>query len=116
MLFLRCCRSIRGGGTAEEAFGAEVFVNIGPVDPETATSDLPILSLFTGRMQQLGVPGQGYGDSAAVGEEHNEVVFGKLYVADGFARFRFHDTHARLPRIAVDRIRLAARFPAVRAT
>ena len=79
-------RLVCGGsrGAAEEAFGGEVFVEVGPMDAVAGAGDLPVGSLGGRGVEESGVPGQGDGDAAAVGEVDDEGGLGKTDVFDAF--------------------------------
>ena len=51
---------------AQEAFGAKVFVEIGPVDAEASARDFPIAALSGSGVEQAWIPHQWHADHAAI--------------------------------------------------
>jgi len=56
----------------EEAFDGDVLVDVGPVDADAAADEAPIGFLGWGSGSETREPGEGSGDSAAVGEAELE--------------------------------------------
>jgi hypothetical protein len=71
----------KGGRAAEQTFGAEVFVQIGPVDAIPGAGDSPFLALLFGGVQQLWIPGKRHGDSAPILQGHGQRVAEKVTFA-----------------------------------
>lgn len=59
------CR-VRCRCPAQQSFGAQVFVEVRPVDAIAAAAGLPDCPLFGGRVEEAGIPGEGHRDGAAI--------------------------------------------------
>src|SRR5271165_345629 len=52
-----CCLSGQGGGRSpQQTLGADVFVNVRPMDAVAAPGNLPVAPLLGGGMEQPGIP------------------------------------------------------------
>jgi hypothetical protein len=77
-------RSLTGGvgfrrwRAAQQAFGAEVFVEAGPVEAVASTGDLPIFALGGSGVEQAGIPHERHADNAAVAQGDAQGVVGEL--------------------------------------
>src|SRR3954452_21647478 len=92
----RCWRR----GTLQQAFSAQVFIDIGPVDTMAPTSDFPPLPLFRRSVEQARVPCQWDGDGAAVHEIDCQAVIINGNCLHTLVSFGRRNSHA-MPPIAV---------------
>src|SRR5215207_3411874 len=65
-----------GGDSAEQTSGAEVLVDLGPVDAFAVSNEPPIAPRSSGGVEQAWVPDQGHREGAAVRESDDELVGG----------------------------------------
>jgi len=88
----------RGGRrAAEQAFRAQVFIDLGPVNPIACSAYFPVRSLFRGSAQKPGIPCQGNDDRAPVREVYRQCVLSDVYVSYAFSGIRMGSVHAISP-------------------
>src|ERR1700730_5199736 len=97
---------LRRGGAAEQAFGTEVFVQVRPMNAISAAGYFPLLALVFGRMQQLGIPSERDGDSAAVHQGDTERVRRKRNIHNSFVSSQRQNTHSIPLKAGADAARL----------
>ena len=74
--------------TGQEAFDADVFVKIGPMDAFAFTDEAPMGSFGVAAMGESGVPRQGDRDRSPIEQVHNEGITGDgQSLGPGFGRF-----------------------------
>jgi len=83
----------------QKALGAEIFINVRPMNSVPRAGYFPVFALSFYRMQQAGVPSDGNRYSAPVKKIHNDCIIGKVNVPDAFTGFRFLSSHAMPPII-----------------
>jgi len=66
----------RRRGAREETFGAQIFVDLRPVDAEARTRDLPVAALLRSRREQTRIPDEGHGNRATIRDADDELVVG----------------------------------------
>jgi hypothetical protein len=88
--------------SAEQALGAEVFVNVGPMDCVTSPSHFPIVPLLGSGVEKFWIPGERNTDFAAVAQRHTESILCKTYVGDAFARLKGGNAHSMPPGVPAD--------------
>lgn len=71
-----------GRRSPQQAFGADVFVDVEPVGTVSPSGNLPIAALLVGGVEQTGIPGQRRGERAAVLQAHTERVFIEGHIRD----------------------------------
>src|SRR5208282_6932695 len=88
----------RGGRrAAEQAFRAQVFIDLRPVNPIARSAYFPVRSLFHGSAQKPGIPRQGNDDCAPVREVHRQCVLSDMYVSYAFSGIKIGSVHAISP-------------------
>ncbi len=91
-----------GRRTAEQAFGAQVFVNVRPVNSISSAADFPMRSLLLRRLKEPGIPRQGNYDGSAIGKVHRQRVLGDMHVAHAFSGIRVETVHTISPSTDYD--------------
>jgi hypothetical protein len=84
-----------GWGTSEKTFRAEVFVNVGPVDPIPGPDDLPVHPLGRGCLQEPRIPHEWNRDRAAVSQVHAQGVVREMNAPDRLARLKLRSSHSK---------------------
>src|SRR5271157_475227 len=97
-LSLDLCRA-RGGRTPEEPLGAEILIDVRPMDAVAATRDAPVLPLGRGGVEQARIPGQRDRDGPPVPQGDAEGILGELHVGDTLVSRQRQDAHAKPPRM-----------------
>jgi len=77
---------LRSRRAAQQAFGAEVFIYVGPVDPISAAGDLPMGTLRDRGVQEARIPPERHRDRAPVHQTHGQRILGEPHVCHSFAR------------------------------
>ena len=80
----------------QQSTHGKVFVQLRPVDPDTAANQTPIAQGFGASIAQLREPLERHANSPAVLEIDDEVAFENLY-AKGSGMLRCRNTHAISP-------------------
>jgi hypothetical protein len=80
----------------QQTANGEVFVELGPVDPDTATHETPIAKCGGAGVTEFGEPIEGHRDGPAVFEMDDEIAFYDLD-AEGSWVLRCRNTHAISP-------------------
>lgn len=80
--------------SSQQTLGTQVLVDVRPVDSKPGTCQPPVRPLLRSGMEQTGVPDEGYGDRAAVGEADGELVVGEAHVLDAKARVQGRGGHS----------------------
>src|SRR5437868_14466494 len=93
---LDLCR-VRGGCTPEEPLGAEILIDVRPMDAVAATRDAPVPALGRGGVEQARIPSQRDCDGPPVSQGDAEDVLGELHVAHTLIRLRCRNAHSRHP-------------------
>ena len=96
-----------GRRAAEQAFRAQVFINIRPVNPIACSAYFPARSLFHGCAQEPRIPCQGNDDGAAVREVHRQCVLSDVYVSYAFSGIKMGSVHTISPTEDCDSLPLA---------
>ena len=60
----------------QQAFGAEVFIDVGPMDAVSTAGDFPVRALLRRCFGQPGIPRQGHGNTTAVHETDRQHILG----------------------------------------
>ena len=85
------------GRSPQQTFGADVFVDVGPMDAIAAAGNLPVAALLGGGMEQPGIPRKRDRDGAAVLQAYAQRVRIKADVCHSLiCRYR-QNAHARTP-------------------
>jgi len=87
----------RGRRAAEQAFRAQVFIDVRPVNPIACSANFPARSLFHGSAQKPGIPRQGNDDCPPVREVHRQRVISHVYVSYAFSGIKMGSVHAISP-------------------
>ncbi len=102
---VRCSRGFGGGLSnasgdtrrrcaSQQAFCAEIFIHIWPVDPEPRPDDLPIPALLWRCIQEPRIPHERNCDRAPVCEVHTQRILREVDIAHRLARSRFRSSHS----------------------
>src|SRR5205814_8010500 len=86
--------ALRSGCSAEETFGAQIFIQFGPMNSVTSAGKLPILTRRGSSLQQAWIPGQRYADDSAVFQRHHEGILSEADCFDSFIRPERQNTHS----------------------
>jgi len=81
------------GGAAQESFGAEVFVDIRPMDAVPTAARSPVRPLLGRGVQQSGIPCQRNRDRAPVDEIDAQRILVATHVFDALARANLRRIH-----------------------
>src|SRR5688572_6234299 len=65
---------VKGLSKSKEALDRDVFVQRFPVDPESASEQLPIVAFFRRRLKQTRIPFERDRDLTAVGERYVKLI------------------------------------------
>jgi hypothetical protein len=84
----------------QQAVGAQVFIDIGPMDTMAAAGDFPPLPLFRHSVEQARVPCQGDGDGVAIHEIDCQAVVINRNCLHTLVSFGRRNSHA-MPPLAV---------------
>jgi hypothetical protein len=76
----------RGRRPAEQAFRAQVLVNLGPMNAEATAGGAPVGALGRGGGEKARIPDKRHGDGTAVQEIDDKGVLGEPDVPDTFTR------------------------------
>jgi len=90
---------LRSWCATQEAFGAEVFVEVGPVDTESSAGDFPVAALFRGSVEQARIPDQRHADHPTITQGDSQSVFIERDVEDSFICCYRRRTHSTPPKI-----------------
>src|SRR5208337_2834380 len=97
-LSLDLCRA-RGRRTPEEPLGAEILIDVRPVNAVAAARDAPVLPLGRGGVEQARIPGQRDRDGPPVPQGDAEGILGELHVGDTLVSRQRQDAHAKPPKM-----------------
>ena len=78
-----------GGGAAQQSIGAQIFIDVGPVNPIAAATHPPICSLPWSSVKQPRIPGQRHDDSTPVEEVYAQHVVRAMNIFYAFTWFDF---------------------------
>jgi hypothetical protein len=85
------------GCTAKQAFRAQVFINVRPVNPIARSTHFPARSLFHGGVQEPGVPSERYDNCASACEVHSQGVLADVDVPHALSGIKRGSVHAISP-------------------
>jgi hypothetical protein len=88
---------LRRWRTAQQAFGTQVFIEIGPMEAVAAAGDFPPVTLLWGSVQEPRIPSQRNNDGSAVHEIDGQTVRRAVDVRHAFIRRERENTHATPP-------------------
>jgi hypothetical protein len=71
----------------EQALDGDILVDVGPVDPNTATDEAPIAALGFGGLLQSLKPGEGRAEFATIGENDVQGVGADADIDCGWFKF-----------------------------
>src|ERR1700676_727720 len=98
---LRGNRHSRRGRASQQSFGAQILVDVGPMDSVAAAGNFPVLALRGCGVEQPWIPDERHGDDAAVAQAHADRVIGELDVQHALIRIatrrRCRKTHSMPP-------------------
>jgi hypothetical protein len=94
---LRVHRCLRRRRAAQQSFGAQVFVQVGPVNPISSASNLPIPALRRCGVKQARIPYQRHCDDAPIPQTHAERIGRGLHVQHSLICHRCRKTHSMPP-------------------
>lgn len=83
--------------TAEHALGAQVLIEVRPVNSVTGGAERPICELARTCPRQPRIPLQGHRDRTTIRQVHGERVFGESHVANSLVSAECQCAHARPP-------------------
>src|SRR5208337_680235 len=97
------CWGARGGGrSAQQALGANVLVDVGPMNTISATGELPVAALFGGGMEQPWIPSEGDRDRPAILQANAKRVLIETHVRHSLICRYCQNTHSRPPEAVAD--------------
>src|SRR5208283_3153473 len=86
----------------QQALGAKVFIDVGPVYPVSAAGDLPVAALLGGGMEQPRIPCERDRDRASIFQATAYRVLIEAHVRHSFICRYCQNTHSRPPRAVAD--------------
>src|SRR5271165_2616303 len=95
---------LRRGRATQQAFGAEVFVEVGPVKAIASARNLPVLALGGRGVEQARIPGERHSDNSAVAQGYAQRVGSESHVQYSLICCRRRKTHSNPPK-TVPRVR-----------
>jgi len=100
---------LRSGRAAQQAFCAEVFVYVGPVDSISAAGDLPTGTLRRGCVQEARVPCERHRDRASIHQVHRQRILGEPHVCHSFIGCHYRSPPAFILEACCEGARLPRR-------
>src|SRR5580658_220777 len=101
---LRWNRRPRRGRASQQSFGAQILVDVGPMNSVTAAGNFPVVALRGCGVEQPRIPDKRHGDDASVAQAHADGVLGELDVQHALVRTamrrRCRKTHSMPPETA----------------
>ncbi len=79
-VLLRVNRRLGRRRASQQSLGAQIFVDIWPMDTVAAAGNLPVVALRCAGIEQPRIPDERHGDDAAIAQAHADGVVGKLDV------------------------------------
>src|SRR4051812_29899898 len=82
----------------EQAFRAQVFVDVRPVNSVATTGNAPFLPFGRGSVEQPGIPGERNDNGTSIPKRHANGVPCEFHIDDAFVSRQCQNAHSRPPR------------------
>ena len=88
------------GNAVKHAFGADILIDVWPMDAMTVSDDFPVCPLFERCLGQPPRPGQRHADCAPIHELSRNGIFGDSYVFNSHFLYLYRNVHL-MPALAL---------------